>query len=149
MPCVRRKNDRPTLPHEDQLGRIVGSQPLAICEIFARCRNYDPLLADRARMNSNSQLIRWLIAANLLCCSILSARADELQIGVAQVEITPPPGFRKGGGYAEVISTGVRDPLFAKVLVLRQGVTSVALVISDLLSVPSELSGAAPDAQVS
>ncbi len=71
------------------------------------------------------------------------AAAEELRVGVAQIDITPPVGFRKGGGYGEVISTGVRDPLFAKSIVLRQGGVSVALVFNDLLSVPPDLSRSA------
>lgn len=66
-------------------------------------------------------------------------------VGVAQVDITPPVGFRCGGGYGEVISTAVHDPLFAKALVFRQGNASAAIVISDLLSVPPELSRRARD----
>ncbi|QDU00206.1 neutral/alkaline non-lysosomal ceramidase N-terminal domain-containing protein [Gimesia aquarii] len=70
-------------------------------------------------------------------CFILAA---EFQVGVAQVDITPPIGFRKGGGYGEIVSTGIHDPLFAKAIVFRQGTTKVAIVMNDLLSVPRELS---------
>ncbi len=77
----------------------------------------------------------------MLVCA--PAHCEELSAGVAQVDITPPVGFRTGGGYGEVISTGVDDPLFAKALVVQQGETAVAIVISDLLSVPPDLSRAA------
>ncbi len=66
-----------------------------------------------------------------------------LQVGVAEVDITPPVGFRAAGGYGEVISTGVHDQLIAKAIVLRQGKTSAVIVMNDLLSVPAELSGPA------
>ena len=66
--------------------------------------------------------------------------ADGLLAGAARVDITPPVGFRKGGGYNEIISTGIHDRLFAKSLTLKQGNISAAIVISDLLSVPAELS---------
>jgi len=65
--------------------------------------------------------------------------AGGLHVGVAVVDITPPVGFRTGGGYGEVVSTAVDDPLFAKAIVLRQTETTVALVICDLLSVPPDL----------
>lgn len=69
--------------------------------------------------------------------------AEPLRVGMAAVDITPPVGYRTGGGYGEVISTGVTDPLFARALVLRQGSTAAAIVISDLLSVPPDLSAEA------
>ena len=47
-----------------------------------------------------------------------SLAGDPLQAGFAEADITPPAGFRKGGGYSEVISTGVHDPLRAKALVI-------------------------------
>lgn len=74
---------------------------------------------------------------------VCGASAAALQVGVAEVDITPPVGFRTGGGYGEAISTGVDDPLLAKALVLRQGEVAAAIVISDLLSVPPDLSGRA------
>ena len=70
----------------------------------------------------------------------VNAESRQLLVGAAQVDITPPVGFRAGGGYGEVISTGITDPLFAKALVMRQGNTAAAIVISDLLSVPPDLS---------
>ena len=47
--------------------------------------------------------------------------------------------MRRAGGYSEVISTGIHDPLFAKAIVLSQGETTVALVGNDLCSVPRKL----------
>jgi hypothetical protein len=65
--------------------------------------------------------------------------AADLEAGFAAVEITPPVGWRKAGGFNEVISTDVHDPLFAKAAVFRQGDTSAVLVVCDLISVPEFL----------
>ncbi|HZM02240.1 MAG TPA: neutral/alkaline non-lysosomal ceramidase N-terminal domain-containing protein [Candidatus Saccharimonadales bacterium] len=56
-----------------------------------------------------------------------------LQIGAAEVDITPPVGFRMAGYFDERISTGIHDPLHAKAIVLQQGHTEIALVFCDLI----------------
>jgi neutral ceramidase len=65
---------------------------------------------------------------------------SSLHVGIAAVDITPPIGYRHGGGYGEVISTGVRDPLYAKAMVYKQGSVSFCIVECDLLSVPITVS---------
>ena len=80
-----------------------------------------------------------LIGAALFGAPVHVAESNELLVGAAQVDITPPVGFRTGGGYGEVVSTGIDDPLYAKALVIRQAQTTAAIVISDLLSVPPDL----------
>jgi neutral ceramidase len=65
--------------------------------------------------------------------------AAEFQAGFAAVEITPPTGWRRAGGYTERVSTGVHDPLLAKAVVFSQGDLAVAFVGNDLCSVPREL----------
>ncbi len=65
--------------------------------------------------------------------------AAELSAGVARVEITPPVGFPMGGYTArQGPSTGIHDPLFATVLVLKADGVSMAIVSCDLRSFPSE-----------
>ncbi len=64
-----------------------------------------------------------------------AASAESLQVGVAEVDITPPVGSRMAGYFNERISTGIHDPLHAKAIVLRQGGTQVALVSCDLIGV--------------
>jgi len=61
-------------------------------------------------------------------------------MGAFCVDITPPVGWRRAGGYREEISTGVHDPLFAKALVFRQGTERAALVVCDLCSIGREIS---------
>jgi hypothetical protein len=59
--------------------------------------------------------------------------------GVARVEVTPPIGSPMGGYSArEGPSTGVHDPLYATVLVLKSAGVTVAIVSCDLRSFPSE-----------
>ncbi len=77
------------------------------------------------------------------CCPDWSASADEsapLEAGWAITDITPPLGFRLSGYFRERRATGIKDPLHAKALVLRQGEMQVALVFCDLVWVPHEIS---------
>ena len=59
--------------------------------------------------------------------------SNQLRVGAAEVDITPPISYRMAGYFDERISTGVHDPLHAKALVLQQGETRLALVFCDLL----------------
>ncbi|NUQ62409.1 MAG: hypothetical protein HUU20_07965 [Pirellulales bacterium] len=79
----------------------------------------------------------WLVASQPLCAQ------ERFRVGSATAEITPPVGWRRAGGFSEVISTGVHDPLYTKAMVLSQGGTALALVSNDLCSVPRELTDAA------
>jgi neutral ceramidase len=73
--------------------------------------------------------------ASLLLCCVLPASAAGLRAGVARVDITPPKGHAMGG-YTERTrgASGTHDPLYATVLLLDSGVTSLALVTCDLRS---------------
>jgi len=65
--------------------------------------------------------------------------AGELSAGVARVDITPPVGHPMGGYAARKgPSTGVHDPLYATVLLLRADGQSIAFISCDLRSFPSE-----------
>jgi neutral ceramidase len=68
-----------------------------------------------------------------------SAFADDLRVGAASVDITPPVGTPMAGYYAERLSRGVHDPLFAKAIVLESGGKRAALVSLDLISTPMAL----------
>jgi hypothetical protein len=62
-----------------------------------------------------------------------------VKAGAAQVEITPPLGLPMDG-YGPRTSSGVHDPLLARVLVAEGGDgTGVALVVADLLHVDTRL----------
>jgi hypothetical protein len=79
-----------------------------------------------------------------LAMTIASAPAKQiatppLQAGMAEVDITPPIGYRMDGYFTERLSTGIKDPLMAKALVFQQGDTKTALIVCDLLGVPQTL----------
>ena len=78
------------------------------------------------------------LAALLLIPMLVRAEPD-WKAGFATTDITPPPGWRRAGGYHEFLSTAGGDPLQAKAMVLSQGETTVAFVGNDLTSVPREL----------
>lgn len=67
------------------------------------------------------------------------AQDAPFQIGLADIDITPPAGYRMDGYFYERLNTGVRDPLQAKAIVFQQGPTRAALVVCDLIGVPQTL----------
>ncbi len=66
-------------------------------------------------------------------------RCEDLLGGTAKVDITPPIGFPLWGYAArhDQPSTGVRDPLHARVVVLGVGKDKLAIVSLDLGRAPS------------
>lgn len=86
------------------------------------------------------KIIRYASLAVLSYCAMaICASAGELTAGVARAEITPPLGYPMGGYAArQGPSTGIHDPLFATVLLLKADGLSVAIVSCDLRSFPSE-----------
>jgi len=84
----------------------------------------------------------WLVILFAAFCALPLANgfAAEISAGVARVEITPPAGHPMGGYAARKgPSTGVHDPLYATVLLLKADGATVAIVSCDLRSFPSEL----------
>ena len=85
-------------------------------------------------MKRSGYLLRYLCALLVaLLGGTVGAAAASLRAGVAQADITPPPGVLMWG-YAgrKGPATGVLDPLEARVLVLDDGHTRIALVAVDL-----------------
>ena len=84
--------------------------------------------------------MRWVMA--LVAIAVVSAAAQDtpLQVGLAEIDITPPVGYRMDGYFYERLNTGQRDPLKAKALVLHQGATRAALVVCDLIGMPQSMS---------
>ena len=74
----------------------------------------------------------------LLFASVLPSAA-ELKAGAAEVDITPPLGYRMSGYFRERLNTGTHDPLHAKALYFEQGDERAALVFCDLIGVPAEV----------
>src|SRR5690242_13270419 len=58
-----------------------------------------------------------------------------LNVGTAEVDITPPAGHRMAGYFDERLATGTHDPLKAKAIVLQQIQRTMALVFCDLVGV--------------
>ena len=66
--------------------------------------------------------------------------ATTLRVGMAEVDITPPVGFPMAGYYHERLAEGTIDSLKAKAIVFREGDTSGALVVCDLIGIATDLS---------
>ena len=75
--------------------------------------------------------------------AVREASAEEMEAGVAVVDITPPLGYRMSGYFYERPATGVRDPLMAKAIVLQQGDRRAALVFCDVIAISLEVSARA------
>jgi neutral ceramidase len=67
----------------------------------------------------------------------LAQAGEPLQAGVAMVDITAPIPFRMHGYFYERLSTGIKDPLYARAIVFKQGKESAALVFCDLVGIPA------------
>src|SRR6476646_1033203 len=67
------------------------------------------------------------------------AQEAPFQVGLAEIDITPPAGYRMDGYFYERLNPGVRDPLEANALVFQQGSTRASLVAADLIGVPQSL----------
>jgi hypothetical protein len=86
----------------------------------------------------SARILAWLcISLGLLTgCKTGTESSNEdgpLQIGAAEIDITPPIGHRMAGYFDERLATGVHDPLKAKAIIVRQGQEQVAMVFCDLV----------------
>jgi hypothetical protein len=82
-----------------------------------------------------------LLQVLFVCLSLPLAAAPPagLRLGSARVEITPPLGFpMEGYESRKQGSTGVHDPLFARVVVVKSAETSIAFVACDLVGFVSD-----------
>ena len=91
--------------------------------------------------NGMARRLLVILAVFLVAAAFAAPEANgaDLRLGCARVEITPPIGFplegyesRKSG------STGVHDPLYARVLVVKSPETSIAFVALDLVAFVSD-----------
>lgn len=90
-----------------------------------------------------SAKFRLVLAFVLICFGSDVSFADaRLQVGVTTVDITPGENYPMSGYYSERFSTGVKDPLLAKAIVLKQGDVSAAIVVCDLIAIASDLTKA-------
>ena len=82
-------------------------------------------------------------AVLLAICFLTPVGAQDLRMGRAAVNITPPLGMPMGGYYRVRLNTGTHDPLYAKAIVLEEGGVEAALVACDLESIPRSFVDAA------
>ena len=84
-----------------------------------------------------------LVAAILLACTV-NGRAGDLIAGAATADITPPVGIPMWGYAArhDAPSVGVRDPLFARAVLLDDGNEKLLIVALDLGRPPTRASSA-------
>ncbi len=75
----------------------------------------------------------------VLISSGIQLHAQQLRLGVAEVDITPPVGAPLAGYYYNRDATGVHDPLHVKAMVLEQGGVKVAMAALDLVSLPRDI----------
>src|SRR3954454_15794283 len=83
-------------------------------------------------------VLRCLAIVLVVILSTLStaSASEEVKAGVAFVDITAPIPFRMHGYFYERLSTGVKDPLYARAIVLQQGKELAAFVFCDLVGIP-------------
>lgn len=82
----------------------------------------------------NGLLLLWLFFSIIFLFQNDSVSAGELRAGTAIVDITAPVGYPMGGyGARKDVSTGIHDPLYARVLLLKTKNISLALVTCDLV----------------
>ncbi len=84
-------------------------------------------------MNTSRIVQCILLFLVMILAGVCETQCAGLRAGTAEVEITAPVGYPMAGyGARKDVSTGVHDPLFARVLVLKTEQTSVALVSLDM-----------------
>jgi len=90
------------------------------------------------------RIVHILSVACLTCflsVPVSTSSAEEIKVGLASAEITPPVGYPLSGYYHERKNTGALDPLHAKAMVFSQGETRLALIACDILGISADLAG--------
>ncbi|HEY1593012.1 MAG TPA: neutral/alkaline non-lysosomal ceramidase N-terminal domain-containing protein [Solirubrobacteraceae bacterium] len=84
-------------------------------------------------------LLGCVAAATLVAApAAAAARTPKLLVGVGRADITPVTGVYKGGWACTcATAVGQQERLYARVVVLKEGSTKVALVAEDLFAVPA------------
>ena len=88
---------------------------------------------------SRALLATWCLASVVGLAPGLRAAEPPLRVGAAVADITPLGPYPMSGYYFERLSTGRKDPLHAKALVLRQGDAAAAIVCCDLIVIATDL----------
>jgi len=99
------------------------------------------LIVGRLNMKNTVWSVICAVALALSLCAgcrhadLRAVSEGQLSVGAAEIDITPPVGYRMAGYFNERLATGVHDPLKAKAIVLRQGRDQIALVACDLVGI--------------
>lgn len=83
--------------------------------------------------------VRVCVVAVCLLLPVSAVGAGELKVGAAAVRITPPTGGPMAGYYYTRLADGVHDDLFAKAIVVDDGVNRAAIVACDLINLPGAI----------
>ncbi|HYO80002.1 MAG TPA: hypothetical protein VES20_01265 [Bryobacteraceae bacterium] len=88
---------------------------------------------------------RWIFTAVVAACGLGAQPqpARELRAGAAASNITPPLGSPIVGGWDAPAATYIHDELHARALVLDNGTTRLAIVVSDNVGIPRNVFDAA------
>ena len=86
------------------------------------------------RSGTSGLTTRLLILIMILGCQ--GNHKEAFRVGVGVANITPPVGYAHYQG----VSTGIRDSLYARALVFRQGSQQGALLICNVIGIPRSLS---------
>jgi hypothetical protein len=100
---------------------------------------------------SATTLLPFLVIAAVAGCALRAptpsaappVKTQGLNAGMAEIDITPPIGYRMAGYFEERVSTGTHDPLKAKAMVLEHGDERIALVFCDLVGMSLHVTRAA------
>lgn len=91
--------------------------------------------------NACRAVLIWLVLPSLCCDSAVargSGNGTQLKVGVAETDITPPPGFPMAGYFHERLCEGVIDPLMARAIVFRSDEQQAAIVVCDLIGITTD-----------
>ena len=102
-------------------------------------------------MKTNARNLFCLAALSLFLAAFVGCQSagerqapnEGLQVGAAELDVTPPVGYRMAGYFNERISTGVHDPLMTKAIVLQQGRVTFAFVFNDMVGVTLDITSKA------
>lgn len=68
----------------------------------------------------------------------MEPKKNQFLAGTAQVDITPPLGTIVNGEFVAYYAHHIHDPLYAKALVMNDGITSLVLLIVDICAMDSD-----------
>ena len=83
---------------------------------------------------------RFLLFTMFLLATSTVYSDEPFRVGTAEIEITPPIGYRMSGYFYERLNEGIKDPLKAKAIVFSQGNSTGAIIVCDIIGIFLEVS---------